>query len=129
MPQDENADFIIINNKLSTVKEIMMEIKQLKQNYYNLPDEIDLKDALEVIIDFQEETQELEIRLQITLSQFKKQSSEDDNEIIKNKIKLPDLPLPTFNGKFQEFELFKTQFMNVIGNNSSLSNTQRNGVQ
>ncbi|GFU21845.1 DUF1758 domain-containing protein [Trichonephila clavipes] len=94
-------------------------------SYYNLPDDTDLKDALDVTIDLQAETQELEVRIKIILSQFKKTNSANVNEIIKNKIKLPDLPLPTFNGKIQEFELFKTQFMKVIGNNHSLDNTQK----
>ncbi|GFW88951.1 uncharacterized protein TNCV_2683851 [Trichonephila clavipes] len=97
---DENVDFIVLNNKLSTVKEIIKEISQLKCSYFNLPEETDLKDALDVTIDLQAEAQEVEI-------------------------KLPDLPLPTFNGKIQEFEFFKTQFMNVIGNNHSLDNTQK----
>ncbi|GFY00078.1 retrovirus-related Pol polyprotein from transposon opus [Trichonephila clavipes] len=38
----------------------MMEIKLLKQEYFNLPDDIHLKDALDVMIYFQAETQELE---------------------------------------------------------------------
>ncbi|PRD24609.1 UNVERIFIED_CONTAM: hypothetical protein NCL1_43246 [Trichonephila clavipes] len=75
--------------------EIIEELSQLKYAYYNLPDDTDVKDALDILIDLQAETQELET------------NSTNDNEIIKNKIKLPDLPLPTFNGKFQEFELLK----------------------
>ncbi|GFT28338.1 DUF1758 domain-containing protein [Trichonephila clavipes] len=125
LSNDENADFIILNNKLSTVKEIIEEISRLKWAYYNLPDNTDLKDAPDVTIDLQAETQKLEEGIKIILSQFKKTNSANVNEIIKNKITLPDLPLPTFNGKIQEFELFKTQFMNVIGNNPSLDNTQK----
>ncbi|GFX37759.1 DUF1758 domain-containing protein [Trichonephila clavipes] len=125
LSNDENADFIILNNKLSTVRQIIEELSQLKHSYFTFPDDTDLKDALDVIIDIQAETQELEVRIEIILSQFKKTNSTNDNEIIKNKIKLPDLPLPTFREKFQEFELFKSQFMNVIGNNSSLNNTQK----
>ncbi|GFV28849.1 histone-lysine N-methyltransferase SETMAR [Trichonephila clavipes] len=36
------------------------EIKLLKQEYFNLPDDTDLKDALDILIDLQAETQELE---------------------------------------------------------------------
>ncbi|GFU88971.1 hypothetical protein TNCV_61591, partial [Trichonephila clavipes] len=39
------------------------ELSQLKYAYYNLRDDTDLKDALGVIIHLQEETQELEVRL------------------------------------------------------------------
>ncbi|GFV55375.1 uncharacterized protein TNCV_5010711 [Trichonephila clavipes] len=60
LSNDENADFIILNNKLSIVKEIIEEISQLKCAYYNLPDDTDLKDALDVTIDLQAETKELE---------------------------------------------------------------------
>ncbi|GFQ65424.1 DUF1758 domain-containing protein [Trichonephila clavata] len=96
-------------------------LNELKQSYCDLPEQVDLKDALEIAIDL-EEVQQLEVSLQIILSQFKK---ENDNQITKNNIKLKDLPLPTFSGKFQEFELFKNQFMNVIGNNSSLNDTKK----
>ncbi|GFY75614.1 hypothetical protein TNIN_374871 [Trichonephila inaurata madagascariensis] len=71
----------------------MMEIKLLKQEYFNLPDDTGLKDALDVLINLQAETQELEVRIQIILSQFKKTTSTNDNEIIKNEIKLLDLCL------------------------------------
>ncbi|GFW79845.1 integrase catalytic domain-containing protein [Trichonephila clavipes] len=42
-----------------------------------------------------------------------------------NHVKVPDLPLPTFSGKFQEFEQFKLEFMNLIGNNPSLNEVQK----
>ncbi|GFX09098.1 uncharacterized protein TNCV_4166771 [Trichonephila clavipes] len=64
LSKDENADFIVLNNKLSTVKEIIEEISQLKCAkcvYYNQPDETDLKDALDVTINLQAEAQELEV--------------------------------------------------------------------
>ncbi|GFQ76389.1 DUF1758 domain-containing protein [Trichonephila clavata] len=122
LSNDENADLINLDNRLSTVKEIR-EINELKQSYCDLPEQVDLKDALEITIGL-EEAQQLEVSLQIILSQFKKENAKDDNQITKNNIKLPDLPLPTFSGKFQEFELFKNQFMNVIGNNSFLNDTQ-----
>ncbi|GFW22654.1 transposable element Tc3 transposase [Trichonephila clavipes] len=61
LSNDENVDFIVLNNKLSTVKEIIEEISQLKCAYFNLPEETDLKDALDVTIDLQAEAQEVEI--------------------------------------------------------------------
>ncbi|GFR01503.1 integrase catalytic domain-containing protein [Trichonephila clavata] len=122
LSNDENADFIKLDNKLSTVKEIIKEINELKESYCDLPEQVDLKDALEITMDLEEEAQQLEVNLQISLCQFKK---ENDNQITKNNIRLPDLPLPIFSGKFQEFELFKNLFMNVIGNNSSLNDTQK----
>ncbi|GFY09844.1 hypothetical protein TNCV_3698061 [Trichonephila clavipes] len=43
--EDESANFIKLNNKLSTVKEIIKEINQLKQSYCDLPEQVDLKAA------------------------------------------------------------------------------------
>ncbi|GFT09388.1 hypothetical protein TNCV_5062531 [Trichonephila clavipes] len=57
LSNNENVDFIILNNKF---KETIEELSQLKYAYYNLLDDTDLKDALDLIIDLQEETQELE---------------------------------------------------------------------
>ncbi|GFY40316.1 DUF1758 domain-containing protein [Trichonephila inaurata madagascariensis] len=57
---DENVDFIILNNKLSTVRQIIEELSQLKHSYFTLHDDTDHKDALDVLIDLQAETLELE---------------------------------------------------------------------
>ncbi|GFY52202.1 hypothetical protein TNIN_238141 [Trichonephila inaurata madagascariensis] len=70
LSNDENADFITLNNKLSTVREII-ELSQLKHSYFTLPDDTDLKDALDVIIDLQEETQELKEKIVSTLGSEK----------------------------------------------------------
>ncbi|GFY78101.1 uncharacterized protein TNIN_9991 [Trichonephila inaurata madagascariensis] len=48
LSKDENADFIILNNKLSTVKEIIEELSQLKHSHFKLPYDTDLKDALNI---------------------------------------------------------------------------------
>ncbi|GFV81169.1 uncharacterized protein TNCV_3742301 [Trichonephila clavipes] len=61
LTEAKNADFSKFNNKLSIMKEIIKEINQLKYAYCNLPDDTDLKDALEITIDLEEETQQLEI--------------------------------------------------------------------
>ncbi|GFY54380.1 hypothetical protein TNIN_203731 [Trichonephila inaurata madagascariensis] len=60
LSEDENADFIKLNNKLSTVKEIIKEINQLKQSYHDLPEQGDLNDALEITMDLEEEAQHLD---------------------------------------------------------------------
>ncbi|GFX64449.1 retrovirus-related Pol polyprotein from transposon TNT 1-94 [Trichonephila clavipes] len=60
LSNDLNVDFIVLNNKLSTVKEIIEEISQLKCAYFNLPEKTDFKDAFDVTIDLQAEAQEVE---------------------------------------------------------------------
>ncbi|KAF8770090.1 hypothetical protein HNY73_017661 [Argiope bruennichi] len=85
---------------------------------------MDLKDALEVTLELKNFAEEMKVSLLVFLPKYENEI-ETVCTIPKANIKIPDLPLPTFIGKFQEFELFKSQFMNVIGNNPSLDETQK----
>ncbi|GFY70342.1 uncharacterized protein TNIN_283061 [Trichonephila inaurata madagascariensis] len=40
-------------------------------------------------------------------------------------IKLPEIPLPKFSGKYEEWSNFKIQFNNIISTNSQLSSEQK----
>ncbi|GFY48663.1 uncharacterized protein TNIN_241381 [Trichonephila inaurata madagascariensis] len=40
-------------------------------------------------------------------------------------IKLPEIPLPKFSGKYKEWSNFKIQFNNIISTNSQLSSEQK----
>ncbi|GBN11019.1 hypothetical protein AVEN_263292-1 [Araneus ventricosus] len=40
-------------------------------------------------------------------------------------VKLPDIPLPQFSGKYEEFGNFKSQFISLIEDNDGLTNTQK----
>ncbi|XP_054709666.1 uncharacterized protein LOC129219330 [Uloborus diversus] len=43
----------------------------------------------------------------------------------KASMKLPKIPLPTFSGKFEEWNLFKTQFNSLINENPELSESEK----
>ncbi|GFR06668.1 uncharacterized protein TNCT_110861, partial [Trichonephila clavata] len=82
-------------------------------------------DSLVALSDLQEEAEETKVSFFVLLSNYESEN-ETVNSISKNNhVKLPDLPLPTFSGKFQEFEQFILQFMNLIGNNPSLNEVQK----
>ncbi|GBN93770.1 hypothetical protein AVEN_62656-1 [Araneus ventricosus] len=49
-----------------------------------------------------------------------------ENECSKSvKMKLPKIPLPIFDGKYEEWSSFGNQFMNLIANNDDLSDSEK----
>ncbi|GFT71672.1 RNase H domain-containing protein [Trichonephila clavipes] len=84
-----------------------------------------LKDALDTLSDLQEEAEETKVSFLVLLSNYESKKETVNNTSKNNHVKLPDLPLPTFSGKIQEFEQFKLEFMNLIGNNPSLNEVQK----
>ncbi|GBN28944.1 hypothetical protein AVEN_262208-1 [Araneus ventricosus] len=40
-------------------------------------------------------------------------------------VKLPDIPLPQFSGKYKVFGNFKSQFISLVEDNHGLSNTEK----
>ncbi|KAF8765182.1 hypothetical protein HNY73_023170 [Argiope bruennichi] len=110
-----------LNAKLTSVNDILRGIDQIKCELCALPDDVDLKDALVLTIELEEDAQEMKVRLLAYLSKYENES-ETVCTIPKANIKIPDLSFLTFSEKFQEFVLFKSQF---IGNNPSLDETQK----
>ncbi|CAL1273554.1 unnamed protein product [Larinioides sclopetarius] len=124
-PSDDCVkDKIELNNKLTSIQDIVKGLEEIKIALCALPDDVNLTDSLDVIVELEEEAQEMKVSLLVFLSKYDKEPESVIN-IPKGNIKLPDLSLPTFNGRFQEFEVFKVQFMNVIGNNPCLDETQK----
>ncbi|GFW55320.1 uncharacterized protein TNCV_117061 [Trichonephila clavipes] len=87
--------------------------------------DINLKDSLDTLNDLQEEAEETKVSFLVLLSNYESKNETVNNTSKNNRVKLPDLPLPNFRGKFQEFEHFKLEFMNLIGNNPSLNEVQK----
>ncbi|GFR01456.1 uncharacterized protein TNCT_183581 [Trichonephila clavata] len=49
----------------------------------------------------------------------------NNSQPLGSQIKLVKIPLPTFTGKFEEWGLFKTQFYDLINENSQLSDSEK----
>ncbi|GBM58982.1 hypothetical protein AVEN_77283-1 [Araneus ventricosus] len=75
----------------------------------------------------EEEIEDLQVKFKILLTKYCKALNADNvpMTVHKPKLKIPDLPLPEFSGKYEEYESFKTQFISIIGNNESLNDTQK----
>ncbi|GBO27444.1 hypothetical protein AVEN_221415-1 [Araneus ventricosus] len=117
--EDETKDYIKLSSKLNSINDKLKELDNLQNEYYALSDKIELNNSLDILSDMEEDAEKFKVSILVFLSKYEKQKKENAKLASKSHIKLPDLPLPTFSGKFQEFENFKTQFMSVIGNNDS----------
>ncbi|GFU19525.1 DUF1758 domain-containing protein [Trichonephila clavipes] len=124
-PTDSTKDYITLKSKLDNIKSIIKELDILQNDYCALPDKINLNDALDSLSDLQDEAEETKVSLLVLLSNYESKIETVNNTSKNTRVKLPDLPLPIFSGKFQEFEQFKLQFMNLIGNNPSLNEVQK----
>ncbi|GBN58713.1 hypothetical protein AVEN_47355-1, partial [Araneus ventricosus] len=122
---DETKDYIELTSKLNSINDILKELDNLQKDYCALPDKVELNNSLDILSDMEEDAEKFKVSILVFLSKYEEQETENSKLSPKSHIKLPDLPLPTFSGKFQEFENFKTQFMSVIGNNDSLNESQK----
>ncbi|GFX89931.1 integrase catalytic domain-containing protein [Trichonephila clavipes] len=124
-PTDSTNDYIALKSKLDNIKSIFKELDILQNGYCAPPDKVNLKDSLDTLNDLQEEAEKTKISFLVLLSNYESKKETVNNTSKNNRVKLPDLSLPTFSGKFQEFELFKLEFMNLIGKNPSLNEVQK----
>ncbi|GFY46381.1 integrase catalytic domain-containing protein [Trichonephila inaurata madagascariensis] len=118
-PTDSTKDYIALKSKLDNIKSIIKELDTLQNYYCAFPDKVNSKDSLDTLSNLEDEAEETKVSILVLLSNYENKKETVNNTSKNNHVKLPDLPLPTFRGKFQEFE----QFMNRIGNNPSLNET------
>ncbi|KAF8763362.1 hypothetical protein HNY73_021551 [Argiope bruennichi] len=65
-PSDNSKkDTILLNTKLTSVNDILRGHDQIKCELCALPDDVDLKDALELTIELEEDAQEMKLYFQI----------------------------------------------------------------
>ncbi|GFX23306.1 integrase catalytic domain-containing protein [Trichonephila clavipes] len=96
--------------KLKRVHEMNRKIDELKDQYYDINDisESELQVIEADIQSMEDRPEELEVRIRVKFG-----------------IKLPEIPLPVFRGRYDEWPSFKSQFDNIITNNNDLSESQK----
>ncbi|GBM51897.1 hypothetical protein AVEN_186184-1 [Araneus ventricosus] len=101
-------------------------MEKLPADYLDLPESTNLEESQDVICTMEEEIEDLQVKFKILITKHCRAPNADNvpMTVHKPKLKIPDLPLPEFPGKYEEYESFKTQFMSIIGNNESLNDTQ-----
>ncbi|GFV07437.1 DUF1758 domain-containing protein [Trichonephila clavipes] len=124
--------------KLKRVQEMNRKIDELKDQYYDIKDisEPELQVIEADIQSMEDRLEELEVRIRDILNSFTAKSSVSSvhnhenaisqaNSKLKLEIKLPEIPLPVFRGRYDEWPSFKSQFDNIITNNNDLSESQK----
>ncbi|GFU67015.1 hypothetical protein TNCV_655541 [Trichonephila clavipes] len=107
------------------------KIDELKDQYYDIKDisESELQVIEADIQSMEDRLEELEVRIRDILNSLIAKSSVSSvhnhenaisqaNSKLKLEIKLPEIPLPVFRGRHDEWPSFKSQFDNIISNNN-----------
>ncbi|GBM14335.1 hypothetical protein AVEN_55331-1 [Araneus ventricosus] len=105
-PATPEESEIILNQKLQNVLELKAQMKKLLADYLDLPESTNLEEPLEVIYNMEEEIEDLQVKFKILLTKYCKAPNADNvpMTVHKPKLKIPDLPLPKFTGKYEEYE-------------------------
>ncbi|KAF8790484.1 hypothetical protein HNY73_005501 [Argiope bruennichi] len=136
--EEENKFILSCQQKLAIVEEIKQELEILFKNYLEIDEDETLSQKCDQeMLDIEEERNELEVSLKCLLSNYNVKENvihniNDQNSNlnayinhIQLKTKLPEIPLPLFYGKMEEFSNFKNQFMCLINDNTELTNDQK----
>lgn len=126
-PSKSEEDEIILNQRLRSVEELKQQLLELQGRYVQLPEETDLGDALALIDEMDDQLDHLEVRIHILLCNTKPKVQEQSRTVSSGTVnyKLPELPLPQFWGKAENFETFKSQFKAIVGTRAELTEHQK----
>lgn len=129
--QDKSIEWtkIKIDSKLKNLEKTAYAIDALRTEYFNIvPENEDTSEIEESLIDLEARIDNLEVSLNQLLtpdSKTEKNEKKVDSVSANYKIRLPEIPLPQFSGKYEEWSIFKTEFNNIVSNNDQLTDVQR----
>ncbi|GBM47821.1 hypothetical protein AVEN_260091-1 [Araneus ventricosus] len=136
---DKTQIVITAQQKLNGVKVLEEELETLFKQYLDIEeDEKSSNKSDEEMLELLEERDEIEVSLKCLLSKYNandvamiENKNNHDSDLksyvdhIELKSKLPEIPLPIFYGKIEEFSNFKNQFVSLISDNKELTNDQK----
>lgn len=116
-------DVIELKTKLDSIKELKCELKELEDCYYSVVDDEKLDEQTQQLSNMFFRIEDLQVRVLKLINSFKEISNSNVSEhvpqnIDRNSIKLPDIPLPSFDGKYEEWFVFKEQFVSLVEKNN-----------
>lgn len=117
-----------LDTKLKALEKISCSVEELRSEYYvTAPEDQDMTEIETALMELDERVEELEVSFNQLLSIDAKNISKSSENCSKNscKIKLPEIPLPQFSGKYEEWSMFKIEFNNIVTNNKELSEVQK----
>ena len=135
---DEDKDGEMEMDMLIAHKELLSKLSKkfedLKVEYYSKVSDTEIDNVEASLSEIDDEISKLEVRISSSIQKLKlsnKMPNDDHLKIVNNvkpannAPKLPDIPLPIFSGKIEEYCSFKSQFLNLIDQNSSLSDVDK----
>ncbi|XP_035225304.1 uncharacterized protein LOC118197858 [Stegodyphus dumicola] len=121
---EESESFLEV--KLQSLSGIKRSLDELKQRYLNLPADVAIEESCEIIEELEDDLEKMEVSLKYLLSKLKSKVNAlpvRKNTVENINVKLPEIPLPQFSGKYKEFHSFKCQFISLIAENEKLTET------
>ncbi|GBM97379.1 hypothetical protein AVEN_162004-1 [Araneus ventricosus] len=129
--EESQSAFVEIQIKSKNCYCLQQKVEKLRKQYYELPETTDISMEDEALYELEERLETLEVIFKVVLEDLtskreKTIKDNSENECSKSvKIKLPKIPLPIFDGKYEEWSSFENQFMNLIANNDDLSDSEK----
>ncbi|GBM12575.1 hypothetical protein AVEN_78349-1 [Araneus ventricosus] len=123
----EKASVTELQIKIKKIGQLQKKLDELLNEFFLIKDLSGLQDTANDFEQVDSRLEELEVRI-TSILESRKSSSNPKNqtvESIKNEVRLPEIPLPTFSGAFSEWESFKTQFTTLVSNNDNLDDNQK----
>lgn len=130
--KESDTSFFELSVKLESVKEMKIKFVELQEQYFELPPKTDLKGTEDDLQEIDARLENVEVSLSFLLNKITVNSNKDENvssneNSNKNEIslKLPEIALPKFDGKYDSWNVFKNQFDNLISDNKQLTDSQK----
>ncbi|GBL82623.1 hypothetical protein AVEN_263700-1 [Araneus ventricosus] len=129
--EESQSAFVEIEIKSKNCHCLQQKAEKLRKQYYELPETTDISKEDEALYELEERLETLEVRFKVIVEDLaskreKTIKDNSENECSKSvKIKLPKIPLPIFDGKYEKWSSFENQFRNLIANNDDLSDSEK----
>ncbi|KFM74595.1 hypothetical protein X975_22117, partial [Stegodyphus mimosarum] len=130
-------DIAQLQAHLDTVVNIHEKFEVLKNDYYRILTDDEFEEAEALLSEVDEDIEKLEVSLKTSINKQKTVTNQNsdspknesysvcNDQFKRALVKLPKIPLPNFSGKFEEWNLFKTQFNSLIKENPELYENEK----
>ncbi|XP_035232070.1 uncharacterized protein LOC118203880 [Stegodyphus dumicola] len=117
---------IKIDAKLKALGKMSIALDALRSEYYiAVPEKDDTSELEEELLDLEARIDDLEVSFNQILIDNVANINKVDIAKSSCKIKLPEIPLPRFSGKYEEWSMFKMEFNNIVTSNTQLTDAQK----
>lgn len=125
-----NSDLDALFSHEEQVIKLSTKFEELKCEYYKIVPDSDIETINKTLEEIDDDISKIEVRLSTSIRKLKNvtDASSHTNPTESKSYsapKLPDIPLPIFSGKIEEYASFKVQFKNLIDQNQLLSDIDK----